>query len=72
MPGNLINRGQERGADTSYRAEVSLSHPTDCIMPVLRGFLRVRSGCARLVQSISFAFAPFGASAIRTLDGASS
>lgn len=38
MSNNLINRGQERSVDTSYRAEVSLSHPTYCIMPVLRGF----------------------------------
>jgi hypothetical protein len=38
MRGNLINRGQERCVDTSYRAGVSLSHPTYCVMPVLRGF----------------------------------
>jgi hypothetical protein len=38
MRGNLINRGQERCADTSYRAEVSLSHHTDCVMPVFCGF----------------------------------
>lgn len=38
MQGNLINRGQERSVDTSYRAEISLSHPTYCIMPILRGF----------------------------------
>ena len=28
MPDNQINRGQERGADTSYRALASLSHHT--------------------------------------------
>lgn len=38
MRGNLINRGQERCADTSYRAEASLSHHTDCVMPVFCGF----------------------------------
>ena len=45
MSNNLINRGQERSVDTSYRAEISLSHPTYCIMPILRGFCV--SLCAR-------------------------
>lgn len=45
MRGNLINRGQERCADTSYRAEARGSHPTYCGMPVLRGFCV--SLCAR-------------------------
>ena len=72
MRGNLINRVQERCVDTSYRAEVSLSHPTDCAMPVLRGFLRVRSECVWVSQYAALAFALFLEGAIRTLDGASS
>jgi hypothetical protein len=45
MSTKLINRGQARGVDTSYRAEASLPHPTDCIMLVLRHFCV--SLCAR-------------------------
>jgi hypothetical protein len=38
MRGNLINRGQVRSVDTSYRAEVSLSHPTHWPAAVFCGF----------------------------------
>ncbi len=72
MRGNLINRGQERSVDTSYRAEVSLSHLTYCVMLVFRHFLRVRSGCAWALHSAPFAFAPFFEGAIRTRAGATS
>jgi hypothetical protein len=72
MSNNLINRGQERSVDTSYRALVRGPHPTYCAMPVLRGFLRVRSGCVWVSQYAALAFALFLEGAIRTLGGASS
>ena len=38
MSNNLINRGQERSVDTSYRAEASLSHHTHWRAAVFWGF----------------------------------
>jgi hypothetical protein len=45
MSSNLINRGQVRRVDTSYRARSKDTHPTYCVMRVLRHFCV--SLCAR-------------------------
>jgi hypothetical protein len=72
MLGNLINRGQERSVDTSYRAEVRGSHPAYCVMPVLRGFcVSLCARCWRLFEQ-NLAIACISQRAIGALSGAQS
>jgi hypothetical protein len=69
MRGNRVNRGQERGVDTSYRAEERSSHHTYCGRLDLSHILRVRSGCAWFWQDVPSRFAGFFEGAIRTRAG---
>ena len=69
MSGNVKKQAQKRDYDTTYRASSLDTHPTHLCMPVLRQYLRVRSGCALCVQITALAFHRLYEGAIRTLAG---